>query len=192
MYEDEIWRDVVGYEGLYQISSYGRLMSLHKQSNRLLKGKYDKDGYVEYALCRNGKVKYRRSHRLVAEMFIPNTEDKPMVNHINGIKDDNRVDNLEWCTNRDNTIHAWNTGLNENSREVASYTHGKQCKLIKITDGSEIKFNSLSKTSEFLGKSKNWLKHVLRKKNYEQDLFILGYYIEVEEKRTYERITEES
>lgn len=113
---------ITGYEGIYEISRNGEVKSLTRtikskgSSVRLLKGRHLKiktkpNGYLTVALCKHSKVKFKYTHRLVAEAFIPNPENKPQVNHINGIKSDNRVENLEWITAHDNLIHARTTGL---------------------------------------------------------------------------------
>ena len=99
----EIWKDIPGYEGKYQISNLGNVMSLHfKRSltnKKLLKpmpdGRY---GYLKVMLRDNGNYKMKTIHRLVAEAFIPNPEGKPNVNHIDSNPKNNRADNLEWCT----------------------------------------------------------------------------------------------
>lgn len=114
--EMEIWKDIKGYEGCYQISSNGRLRSLDRYVNgisgckRLFRGKLmnlylDKGGYQINLLAKNGKKKNVKIHRLVANAFIPNPKHKKQVNHINEVKTDNRVKNLEWATNRENNMH---------------------------------------------------------------------------------------
>jgi hypothetical protein len=112
---EEVWRDIVGYERLYQVSNWGRVKSLPRngtiKEERILKPRVTKNGYL-YVHFRNGNIsKYVKIHRLVAEAFIPNPENKPQVNHINGNKLDNRVDNLEWNTASENTMHAFKLGL---------------------------------------------------------------------------------
>lgn len=111
----EEWKDLKGYEGLYKISSCGRVMSLERDlsltknsnrysffnrsvGNRILKPSYNKDGYAHVILYRNGRIKRYRVHRLVAEAFIPNKDNLLYVNHKNYDRSDNRVSNLEWCT----------------------------------------------------------------------------------------------
>ena len=113
----EVWRDVKGYEGLYQVSSEGRVKSLgrtiikkdgRKQTvkERILKGTPDKDGYLKIGLSGSmGKQKWFQVHRLVGEAFIKNPDEKPQINHINEIKTDNRACNLEWCTCKQNLNH---------------------------------------------------------------------------------------
>ena len=86
----------------YWISKDGELLSTKLKKPRILKGKYDKDGYIEFHL--SNKI-YVRAHRLVAETFIPNPDNKETVNHVNGIKDENSVENLEWSTYSENNSH---------------------------------------------------------------------------------------
>ena len=109
---EEKWKPVVGYEELYEVSSLGRIRSLSRsiQGNkgeyvipsRILKGHYCY-GYRYVELRKGGEHKAYRVHRLVAEAFLPNPNKYPIINHKNEIRDDNRVDNLEWCTHKYNS-----------------------------------------------------------------------------------------
>lgn len=118
----EEWRDIRDYEGFYQVSNLGRVRSVDRWIDRkgspyLAKGKVlsmnklNKSGYRICCLSRNDNKKYMRFNRLVAIAFIPNPEDKPFVNHIDGDRLNDRFDNLEWCTNGENIQHAYDTGL---------------------------------------------------------------------------------
>lgn len=105
---EEIWKDVVGYEGLYQVSNLGRVRSLDRIINhRKLKGKilsqaYDTKGYLFVNLSKNNVAKPKRVHRLIANAFIEKINGKDYIDHINGIRDDNRIENLRWCTHQEN------------------------------------------------------------------------------------------
>jgi len=122
----EEWRSVVGHEKTHEVSNLGRVRSktrlversvprdgsktsLYTYEGRLIKFYITRKGYHRTSL--NGKK--HLVHRLVADAFIPKVEGKTQVNHINGIKGDNRINNLEWCTNAENQSHAWGIGLNK-------------------------------------------------------------------------------
>lgn len=107
----EIFKDVVGQEGRYQVSNLGRVKSLIKKGGKIiiLKPSLNKRGYYYIGLCRGVNGKRITIHRLVCLTFVPNPENKPQVNHKNHIKTDNRVSNLEWVTNRENVTHYFNS-----------------------------------------------------------------------------------
>ena len=108
---NEIWRDVVGYEGLYQISNLGRVKSLLFGRERILKTRYNVEGYAVIKLTRKDKGKIYPIHKLLAQAFIPNPENKPIVNHKDGNKMNNNLDNLEWVTHSENVKHSYKMGL---------------------------------------------------------------------------------
>lgn len=128
MIQDEVWKDIEGYEGLYQVSTCGNIKSLPKvrrngtgtyiQKERLLKPSNTSTGYKKVELCKDGKRKSFKVHRLVAIAFIPNPDNKPEVNHIDGNKINNNIDNLEWVTSSENSVHAYETGLNSNKKDL--------------------------------------------------------------------------
>lgn len=107
---------IKGYEGLYAINSIGDVKSFigkYGVKEKILKSCYDTDGYKQVLLYKDGKRKSKKIHRLVLESFTENLDNKPVINHINGIKDDNRLENLEWATVSENTKHAYDKGLSK-------------------------------------------------------------------------------
>ena len=153
---NEIWEDIEGYEGLYRVSNLGRVKSLKRNTakERIMCNRKDKYGYLYVGLCKNGNIKYHKIHRLVAKAFIPNPNNLPQVNHIDGKKENNTVKNLEWCDASYNQIHAVKLGLVHNWMKGKK---GKNCifsiKVCQYTaDGRLIKiWDSMSDVTRELG-----------------------------------------
>lgn len=117
---EEIWKDIKDYVGLYQVSNLGRVKSLKRRvkkwngyrmiGEKILKSKLDKNGYCLITLCKNNIDKTFKMHRLVAQSFIPNPQNKPEINHKNNQKQKNYVKNLEWVTSKENKQHSIKNG----------------------------------------------------------------------------------
>lgn len=157
----EIWKPIKNYEGFYEVSSYGNVRSLDRVVNqangsighykgKVLKGEIDYKGYKRFRLSKNNKTQKIFGHRLVAEAFIPNPENKPFVNHIDETQDNNRVENLEWCTYKENMNHGT---IQKRLSEL------KKKKIICITDSR--KFNSVNEASSFYNIPRRSISNVL-------------------------------
>ena len=130
---EEIFKDIKGYEGLYQISNLGRIKSLNYNrtgKEKLLKQSINSNNYFKITLSKNNVMKNFCTHVLVAKAFIENPNMLSCVNHIDGNKQNNRVDNLEWVTYKQNTIHAYNHNL-MNHFKVKVIQYEKNMNVIK-------------------------------------------------------------
>ncbi len=141
----EIWKDVLGFEGAYQVSNTGKIKSLKRTYIRKNGSKDTKHEKILSNLDNGSGYKYinlgascrKAIHVIVAESFLCNPENKKTVNHINGNKSDNRLENLEWATHSENHKHAYNTGLRKayerSGTKNPNYRHGKRCALKEET-----------------------------------------------------------
>jgi len=137
---EEVWSDIKGYENLYQVNVFGEIKSIY--NNIILKPWINSCGYMNIKLSVKGKRKNKQIHRLVAEAFISNDENKKEVNHIDGNKSNNNINNLEWVTRNENIFHAYKIGLyDKNFRKIIQI---KDDKIINI-------FNSIKEASEKTG-----------------------------------------
>lgn len=134
---EEIWKDIKEYEGLYQVSNLGRVKRV--TTGRILKGRKNKAGYLLVGLCKSSVSSTKTLHRLVAQAFIPNPENKPEVNHIDENKTNNMVFNLEWMTTKENINHGTRNerasktknipiiAINLKTGESTDFCSGKEC-----------------------------------------------------------------
>lgn len=109
----EVWKPIINFEGLYEISNFGRVKSLGNNKykvDKIIKHCISKNGYAYCTLWINCKQKKYKIHRLIAIHFIPNPENKPFINHIDSNRMNNSIENLEWCTQKENIHHAINNG----------------------------------------------------------------------------------
>ena len=167
----EIWKDIKDFEGFYQISNLGNVKALERKvsgklgSLRTLPEKLmiptnNGYGYLVICLCKYGKRYDRKIHRLVAEAFIPNPNNLPTVNHIDGNKLNNCVDNLEWNTIQENCRHRQNTGLgNIEAATVAKY---KPVMSVNVATGENNSYNSLKEAAADLDCTVKGISKVLR------------------------------
>lgn len=142
--ENEIWKDVKGYEGYYQVSNMGRVKSMRVlktpkngvkcRKNAFLSAKttHDKQ-YITVALCRDGEKKQTPVHRLVAEAFIPNPKNLPFVNHKDENPSNNRADNLEWCTHEYNLQYSMERNGRTKRRETTKHPHNQAVPVVAYT-----------------------------------------------------------
>lgn len=155
--DNEFWKDIADYEGLYMVSNMGRIKSL-KRANRkndiLLKITKEKDGYGIVSLCRDNVVKVCKVHRLVGVAFLENPDNKPQINHKLGNRLDNRASELEWSTSSENVVHSFKvlgkvSGYKGRIGSLAYNSKKVKCDTLGIESGSVVEI------SKILGVCKN-------------------------------------
>lgn len=150
----EIWRDVLDYEGLYQVSNLGKVRNT--KTLRVLSQGTCGSGYAFVILRKDGKSYNRMVHRLVMNTFCPTKNSKLEVNHIDGNKQNNYLDNLEWVTRSENLQHALNIGLMESQCKIRR-------KVIVKRDEHIVTFETMKDCATFFGYKKGWLQGQIRK-----------------------------
>lgn len=177
-----IWKDVVGYEDIYEVSDTGQVRTKEGKvtystrhrtervwKQRTLRQKVTKDKTCRVSLWKDGKERTWLVHRLVAYAFIPQVEGKDFINHIDGDRLNNRVENLEWCTYKENANHAFDNDLMPSNQKVV---------LVDDVTKEAHFFRSKAKASEFLGFKSGYLSNAMNRPGFELE----GYTIFVENK----------
>ena len=163
----EIWKTIEGTDGRYEVSNTGKIRSLnYKRSRKIkeLRPAPDPKGYMKTMILIDGRYKTVKLHRLVAEAFISNPDNRPQVNHKDGNKSNNSVGNLEWAYNIDNAHHAIDNGLFVNSYMATAAANEKRKKpVIAIgADGTQRVFDSINEASRTLGVGRRHIQSILR------------------------------
>lgn len=170
------WRDVVGYEGIYEVSSAGEVRTkegkttytkkhgVRRWKQRVLKQKTSKDDTCRVSLWKDGKERTWLVHRLVAKAFLPKVQEKKYINHIDGSRLNNHVSNLEWCDHKENNNHAFNNDLIQT---------GKKIVLVHKETKKAHYFRSRAKADEFLGKYAGYLSAKLVKGDSDLENYLI-------------------
>ena len=169
---EEIFKDIDGLEGLYQVSNFGNVISLnynHSNSRRLMSLSKSSSGYLHVQLYKNSKSKTYLVHKLVASAFIQNPNDLPEVNHIDGNKTNNNAKNLEWVSRSENQKHAIEHSLRKPSPNISNeavYSNKGIIVLQYRLDGSLVKvWNSVKEAAEYIGSNPKPIYRALSKDN---------------------------
>ncbi len=163
---EEVWKPIPGFEGYYEASNMGNIRSLDRftknrwgsctfHKSQLMKCRIVKNGYAHVKLTKDGNKFEPLVHRIIADMFIPNPDNLPQINHKNGDKSDNRVSNLEWCTSSQNQLH---------SRRVLKRHCGKSRKPVICLETGET-FDSLTSAGKTLGINSGGIYYVCEGRN---------------------------
>lgn len=175
----EVWKDIKGYEGIYQVSSFGRVKKLTQEDSdetRILSQTKQQNGYLYVSLYENGKVLKRTVHRLVADAFIPNKDDFPCVNHKDENKQNNMVENLEWCTHKHNS----------NYGSAIKRSSSKRSKKVRCLD-TGIVFNSIKEASELCGIDPRRISDVIKGKRKNKAYLRWEYVDELDKEKNKQR-----
>lgn len=190
MKQTELWRDIIGYEGCYQVSNLGRVKSVVRTvrsypnerivPERILQQQRLRSGYISVGLWKNHKFKRATVHRLVANAFLSNPENLPQVNHKDGNKGNNSLNNLEWCSRDENMRHAYRHGLSNPKANLIN--NSRSVRIINKHTGQSKCFKSLIEAAKYIdeGKYKSVLSNIFRvlSPRYPDYKSVHGYYIE--------------
>ena len=176
----EEWRPIVGYEGLYEVSNTGQVRSfdryvkysngrLHLHKGKVLSPIKDRDGYLQVNLCYSGRINSIKIHRLVAQAFIPNSDNLPYVNHKDEVKTNNSVDNLEWCDVKYNNNYGSRKDKARDTLIKNGYWTGLRCGLSKKEYNLKYYQDNKEKLREY------YHQYYLKKKEHIQKIKLLKY-----------------
>lgn len=184
----EVWKDIDGFQGCYQVSNLGRVKGLNRyvacgknggmrlQKECILLTSENRKGYLRIRISRSRKEKYTLPvHRLVAKAFIDNTNSYPQVNHIDGNKKNNIVSNLEWCDNSYNQIHAYVHGLNDQSKYEAGRPKRKVAQIDIQTGEIIFVYDSISNASTVTNTSSSLIRKVCKRERNKTKGYIWRY-----------------
>jgi len=160
----ELWKTIDGYTD-YQVSNLGKIKSLKHNKEKILKQIDNGFNYLYVYLCKNNICQTFYIHRLVGIAFIPNTHNKPCINHKDGNKQNNYVDNLEWCTHSENMKHAFKIGL-RNQQGNNSPNHKLNKNDVLIIRDLYLYGNSQNKISKIYGVSRSCIEHIVNRINW--------------------------
>ena len=168
--QKEIWKDIKGYEGIYKISNLGRV----KSKRKINYGYKSSNGYKKTTLSKNNIQTDFYIHRLVGIHFILNLDNKPQINHKNGIKTDNSIENLEWVTCQENAIPAYNNGLSKPITPKGENHHKSKLSIINVLEIKEMLKNGYTQNiiANKFGVKKGAISHIKNGRNWKSTILI--------------------